>query len=401
MIQLIDSNWRSHFIARANERHETLRIVCPFIKRNAVQRLIAEGHQPEIRVITRFNLADFAAGVSDIDALRWLLDRGAAIRGIRGLHAKMYLFGDHQVTITSANLTEAALTNNHEFGFVSSEPAIAENSHAYFERLWRVAGSNLTYEQLNAWAATLEAAARSASQSPPQPTLPDAGTVVALVSSALPTGSNPFAFAPAPLPIPPSSEPSLYSEASQAFVKFLGVSNDRAPVTKLVYDELVDSGCHRLCGYPKGKRPQIVETGAVQFFARMMDDGDMMIFGRAIAIQHDPASDDASTSEIAEWEWLEKWPHIIRVHSGQYLSGTLENGVRLSELMNELGPTSFATTKERARSGETGIVLSQTYARQPYVRLSEEGLQWLNERLERAFQLHGTQAPEDLRSLNW
>ena len=38
-------------------------------------------------MITRFNLADFAEGVSDIEALRLLLDAGANIRGIRNLHA--------------------------------------------------------------------------------------------------------------------------------------------------------------------------------------------------------------------------------------------------------------------------------------------------------------------------
>ena len=40
-----------------------------------------------VQVITRFNLADFAEGVSDIEALRLLLDAGADIRGIRSLHA--------------------------------------------------------------------------------------------------------------------------------------------------------------------------------------------------------------------------------------------------------------------------------------------------------------------------
>lgn len=137
------------------------------------------------------------------------------------------------------------------------------------------------------------------------------------------------------------------------------------------------------------------------FFARMMDDGDMSIFARAIAIRHNPATDDANPTDIEEWEWLEKWPHLVRVHNGQYLAGTLANGVRLSELMTELGVTSFATTKARASNGEQGIIPSQAYGQQPAVRLSEEGLRWLNERLEEALRLYGQQTPEELQTLNW
>ena len=48
-----------------------------------------------------------------------LLDAGASIRGIQNLHAKLYLFGTSRAIITSANLTEAALTRNQEFGTTS------------------------------------------------------------------------------------------------------------------------------------------------------------------------------------------------------------------------------------------------------------------------------------------
>ena len=62
-----------------------------------------------IQVITRYNLSDFADGVSYIEALHLLLDAGAAVRGIRGLHAKLYMFGSTRAIVTSANLTEAGL----------------------------------------------------------------------------------------------------------------------------------------------------------------------------------------------------------------------------------------------------------------------------------------------------
>ena len=97
-----------------------VRIVCPFIKEGALEHLLS--HRPgNVQVITRFNLDDFAEGVSDIEALRLLLDAGAGIRGIRNLHAKLYLFGTSRAIITSANLTEAALTRNQEFGMIADD----------------------------------------------------------------------------------------------------------------------------------------------------------------------------------------------------------------------------------------------------------------------------------------
>jgi hypothetical protein len=388
MIELIDSGWSSQISERAKERHGKVRVVCPFIKRRAAKRLLDEGHRPEIRVITRFNLSDFSAGVSDISAMRWLMDQGARIRGIKGLHSKMYLFGDHHSIVTSANLTEAAMFRNQEFGFVSHDEIVAERCHAYFDRLWELAGTNLTHAKLDDWEKQLRAAVAGGAKPPPGPGLPDLGTSVPQIEvPGMGMGQ---------IPIPP-----LFSEAEQAFVKFLGTSDDRWPITTSVLEGIEDSDCHRVLAYPKSKRPNIVQTGAIMFIARLIDDGDIMIFGRAIAIKHAPGIDEATADDIAHLDWMKTWTNFIRVHHAEFLDGTLEGGVRLSELMAQLGTDSFASTQERAAKGEKGIVPHRAYGQQPAVRLSKEGLDWLNARLEQAFQDHGKLPPEALQDLNW
>ena len=83
-IRLVDAGWDQELTSAIHADQSEVRIVCPFIKEGALRRLLS--HQPgDVQVITRFNLADFAEGVSDIDALRMLLDTGASIRGIRKL----------------------------------------------------------------------------------------------------------------------------------------------------------------------------------------------------------------------------------------------------------------------------------------------------------------------------
>ena len=85
-IRLVDAGWGPELSAAIRADPGEVRIVCPFIKIGALDCLLS--HRPDnVQVITRFNLADFAEGVSDTAALRLLLDAGASIRGIRSLHA--------------------------------------------------------------------------------------------------------------------------------------------------------------------------------------------------------------------------------------------------------------------------------------------------------------------------
>ena len=150
LFRLVETGWAAELIDGVREGPAELRIVCPFIKERALDRLLELGPK-NIRVITRFNLADFADGVSDIAALRKLLRARAAVRGIRNLHAKLYLFGDRRAIVTSANLTEAGLCHNPEFGVVTNDATAVRECRAYFDNLWSRGGGNLCREKLDVW----------------------------------------------------------------------------------------------------------------------------------------------------------------------------------------------------------------------------------------------------------
>ena len=88
------------------------------------------------------------------------------------------------------------------------------------------------------------------------------------------------------------------------------------------------------------------------FMSRLVHSpNDTMIFGRAIGRRYEEGRDDASASDLARRPWKKDWPHYIRVHDGEFLSGTMENGVSLAELMDELGPLAFGSTTENLESG--------------------------------------------------
>ena len=186
-----------------------LRIICPFIKEKSLQRLL-DHHPKNVQVITRFNLSDCADGVSDVAALRKLLEADAKVRGVRNLHAKLYLFGKKRAILTSCNLTEAALNRNHEFGMVTSDGTIIEKCLEYFENLWNVAGNDLTCDGVNAWDSTVTEYWLGGGRPHARVGLGDYGVNTGIIET------------------PPAQGPIDVSASSQAFVKFLG-SSKRSP----------------------------------------------------------------------------------------------------------------------------------------------------------------------------
>jgi hypothetical protein len=370
---LVDRNWGTELAEGRRLHGAALRIVCPFIKTRPIVELLGATPPQPFEVLTRFNLADFGSGVSDVAALRAILDAGGCVRGVRGLHAKVFLFGDARAAVTSANLTSRGLKRNHEFGCVSEDGSFIEACRAYFDRLWKAAaGSDLSAAQLDEWDAQVTAFLASGGRPELEAGLPDHGAVVDAD------------------PLMPTVTRGWPAESGRAFVKFFGRSDDRLPWTFDAFEEVRRAGCHWACTYPEGKRPRQVADGDTLFTARLVKDpNDTLIFGRAIGMAHVEGRDDATTAEIDARPWKAQWPHYIRVHHGEFVAGPLAHGVRLSELMDALGADAFASTQENERRGAGNLNPRASVRQQAAVRLASGGTAWVTERLEYAFDIHG------------
>lgn len=381
--RLVDSGWHDVFDDALKDDHSAVRVICPFIKRRAAERLLRHGRPADFQVITRFNLRDFASGVSDIDALRFLIENGARIRGVQNLHAKLYIFGNSRVVLTSANLTEAALLRNHEFGCVDENRGVVAQCRLYFDALWRRAGNDVDVSRLAGWANEIKKLLVAGM--PPASTtgLRDEGVDAGL--HAVPAGASGWP-----------------GEAGQAFVKFFGSARNRADRALTVIDEVGRSGSHWACTYPYGKRPRKVNDGAIMFMARLVKDpNDIVIYGRAIGVQHQPGRDDATPEEIALRKWKAEYPYYVRVHHAEFVAGTLSNGVSLNEMMNMLDADSFASSQQNAMTGTGSTNPRKAYMRQAAVELSPQGLQWMREKLDQAFSIHGILPSATLQPLDW
>jgi len=366
--RLLDSGWSSEIAKAMAGRPSGVRIVCPFIRLATVKRLISRSTK-RLEVITRFDLKGFNAGVSEVAALKALLHAGARIRGIVGLHSKMYLFGDQSTIVTSANLTEAAMFKNQEFGFMSTDSQIVSECHAYFDALWSKTTTDLTSAALREWQSILDRVRPM--QSSGINALPDFGEIV--------SSHSPFVAAM-------GADPPL-----QSFIKFFGRSNNRSDLTTPIADEVQRSGSNWACTYPTGKRPRQVKDGAVIFMARMVKDpNDYRIYGRAVGREHQPGVDDATPADIAKRGWKKGWSHYVRVHDPLMIDGYLSDGVSMAEMMDELGTTAFAPTLRNFSDGRGNTDPRRAIMRKPSIELTPIAYDWISSRLDAAFLRHGT-----------
>jgi PLD-like domain len=393
-LRLVDSAWSTELTDAARADTSALRIVCPFIKTGALDRLLALRPR-KIEVITRFNLADFVDCVSDLDALRKLLAAGGQVRGIKNLHAKLYLFGVSRAVVTSANLTGAALDRNAEFGAVLGGAADIGACRAYFDQLWSRAGNDLTLAQLVGWQADIARHRKAGGWSSGGLKLADHGADAGLGNN---TGTS-----------PPPTPAGASAPAAQAFVKLLGIGSDREALSCTTMTEIERAGCHRTLSYPKGKRPTGVTDGALMFVGRLTRDAgvnDIRIFGRAWACAHEPGTDDASALDIARRDWRATWPHYVRVHGAEFMAAAMGDGVSLNELMAAWGADAFLPTqRNRAFNLEHHPQLRRNenprtaYRQQPAVELSQQGQAWLAQRLQAAIAQYGLVPQSELDAI--
>lgn len=396
-VRLVDRGWRKELASCYERESSGLRIVCPFVKQDALWRVVADQLNSDVRVITRFDLKGFAAGVSDIWALMDVLEAGGEVRGIRGLHSKAFIFGDAVAAVTSANLTRGGLDRNAEFGCISELPAFVDACQTYFAELWARSGPSVSCPQLEQWQEEVDRFLASGAKPGTRSSLPDHGV------NAGQSLSSPLSGPDEPPDATGNITPAWITEAEHGHIKIFGEADSRTQSSMPVLQEVDESGSHWACTYPHGRgRPRNVDDGDAMYIARMVQGpDDYLIYGRAAGLAHVDDRDVATPAEIQYRPWKKQWPYYIRVHDAEFVAGTLANGIPLSQLIEELGSDAFATTQEHARSGSGNTNPRHALMQQAAVRLSEDGLAWVTDRFERALRRHGRLPAEDLAALDW
>lgn len=343
-------NWYNKLLDEL-QNTKKLRVISPFISEQIVRNIQIQFDFNCFELITRFNLRDFASNVSNLDSLKFAVESGAKVYGIRELHSKVYLFDDRAAIITSANLTRGGLINNFECGLFTTDSNILKELSNYFNELKNIGGQSLTIEKCKQWKQEIS---QVEIYNTKIPSLPDYGSTKTYVDK----------------------DKSYY-------IKFFGEDENRKNLKFKVKEEIKEALCHYACCFSESKKPRRCMDGDIIYMARMTyDPHDYAIFGKAEALRFVDSRDRATKGEIAERTWKEKWPIYLRITNPVFIDGTLGDCILLHDLIKALDYDSFPTTRQRYDGGKRDINPYKSLCRQPYVRLTQNAVEWLEPKFE-------------------
>lgn len=366
-MELYLKNWYKKLLDELPNTKE-LKIISPFVKEQVVRKIESQFDYNNFELITRFNLQDFAMKVSSLNGLKFCVEKGARVFGIKDLHSKVYIFDKRAAIITSANLTNGGLVSNHECGIFLTDKSVIQNLHNYFNDLKKIAPNKLTTDKCDAWETKLAGIEVHKGKAA---TLPDYGATL-----------------------------TSFDKTKNYYIKFFGKSDNRVELDFPIKTEIDRALCHYACGFPLKKQPQQVNEGDVIFMARMTENPyDYSIFGKAIALKYTEGRDRASKQEIAERPWKQKWPIYLRVKNPVFINGTMADGILLSDLLSKFDYDSFPSTRKRYDDGELDIKPTKSLMRKAYVKLTHNSAEWLDQKLDEALSSVGQVDDKFLKSL--
>jgi hypothetical protein len=355
-MELIRDGWINHFI-NSSRGVQHIQIISPFITYRVVNEIMERFSGNRLEIITRFNLNDFRSGVSNLQALKYLIERGASIQGIRNLHSKVYIFDNSTAIIGSANLTSMAFYNNYEFGMRVSDELHVQECINYFNWLKERGGFYLDMPTINRWEEQLREQRPISSES----FLPDYGT-----------------------------DPSMSNIERHYFIKLLGKSDNRVQLDFHAREEIERAHCHyALCFPTNSGRPRRYRNGDTVYMARMLEGTDYSFFGRAESLEHVDDRDYASDEEMEILDWKDRWSIYIRVRNAEFINTVMRNCPKMSELIDSLGPESFDATSRRYARGERDINPWNSLRQKADVQLSGTAGAWLKQRFDQRLLQYG------------
>lgn len=147
-----------HLDALAKTTTAEVVVVAPFIKRIALQRVLAGAPaDATVLCVTRWRVDELASGVSDLDVYLDLVARGnARMLLVRELHAKYFRF-DCNVVVGSCNITGAALGYNARSNLELAASMQVDEQTSAFEATVISAAAPVNHDMYYAMKRVLEA----------------------------------------------------------------------------------------------------------------------------------------------------------------------------------------------------------------------------------------------------
>ena len=114
--------WERELIDHAKKVKRSVDLVCPFIKLPIMKKILAvlpEDNRIRIRILTRFSTQVFTQGSSDLSVFDVMVNYASkkydvTVHRLDNVHAKIFVFDEEEMFLTSSNLSYAGLNLNFE-----------------------------------------------------------------------------------------------------------------------------------------------------------------------------------------------------------------------------------------------------------------------------------------------
>ena len=128
-VELLAGNWRATFESLLDSAQGEILVCSPFVGAEPLETMTAVlTHRNNVSssIVTDLSADRITSAATDVRALAELCAtaRNLSVPHLPKLHAKVYVVDGRQAVITSANLTQAGMQWNHEYGIVLRNPQI-------------------------------------------------------------------------------------------------------------------------------------------------------------------------------------------------------------------------------------------------------------------------------------
>ncbi len=125
------------FFNLIEKSNENILLCAPFVKTQIVKKILEKKKEnTNLTLITVSFAGNFKSGASDVQAIKLLLENNVKVYNYQNLHAKCYIFDNHNAIVTSSNLTYSGFVRNYEYGcLINEENTIKEIVSDYKEMI--------------------------------------------------------------------------------------------------------------------------------------------------------------------------------------------------------------------------------------------------------------------------
>jgi len=135
-MKIIKNPWKNIFLNLVSSSKDSIKILVPFVKENIVADIFStKKKSSKFSLITSFKLMNFYSGVSDLSALKFILNQKGIVCNYQKLHSKVYIFDEDKAIVSSGNLTTNGMIRNYEYGILLEEKTIIQSIIADFQTL--------------------------------------------------------------------------------------------------------------------------------------------------------------------------------------------------------------------------------------------------------------------------